>query len=302
VSVLVNSDYPADDDDGDGFSPTSAERVDCDDRNANTYPMAAERFDAEDNDCDGIVDEGTEGADDDGDSFRELDGDCNDYDEDTYPGAPERGDGLDNDCDTKVDEGTSLYDDDGDGFAEVNNDCNDSNADVNPSAREVCDGLDNDCDGLRDSADGCIATDSQPVIVGEALRPEQNACETGDVVRMDVLVFDADGQPTSYQWQDDCAMSFDNTAAPVVNWTCPEVSSGSEGKTCNVYVIALDPDGNQAWAFDPIEVRDAGYGLYDPYLRLVPATDSGCATTGSSAAVGWLGVAGALVATLRRRR
>ena len=34
--------------------------------------------DADDNDCDGLVDEGTEGADDDGDSFSELDGDCDD--------------------------------------------------------------------------------------------------------------------------------------------------------------------------------------------------------------------------------
>jgi hypothetical protein len=302
ISLLVNTDYPADDEDGDGFTSLSTEHLDCDDGNAHTYPYAAEIFDSEDNDCDGVIDEGTEGGDDDGDGYTELAGDCNDYDEDTYPGAPERGDGLDNDCDLKVDEGTSLYDDDGDGFAEVNNDCNDSNATVNPSAQEICDGLDNDCDGLRDSTDGCIATDSQPIIVGDALRPEQNACESGDVLRMDVLVFDADGQPSSYQWQDDCAMTFDNTAAPVVNWTCPEVGRNSAGKTCNIYLITVDPDGNQAWAFDPIEVRPQGYGLYEPYTQVLPAADTGCAVVGGPGVAGWFGVGAALAVVVRRRR
>jgi len=303
VSVLVNADYPSDDDDGDGFSPSAETNADCDDHNPLTYPQAAEVFDALDNDCDGVADEGTNGYDDDGDGYAEAQGDCNDYDRNTYPGAPERGDALDNDCDAVVDEGTSLYDDDGDGFAEVNNDCNDSNPNVNPSAREVCDSLDNDCDGLRDSADGCVATDSQPVIVGDALRAEQNACETGDTVRMDVLVFDADGQTPTYQWQDDCDMTFDNAAAPVVNWTCPEVGRGSSGKRCNIYVIAVDPDGNQAWAFDPIEVRPKGFGLYDPYSQLVEATSGGCSALGGSG-TGWLGlgVAGLALASLARRR
>ena len=69
-----------------------------------------------DNDCDGGIDEGTLGFDDDGDSVAEADGDCDDRDPSTYPGAYEEADQKDNDCDGIVDEGTALYDDDGDGF------------------------------------------------------------------------------------------------------------------------------------------------------------------------------------------
>jgi hypothetical protein len=119
------------------------------------------------------------------------------------------------------------------------------------------------------------------------------------VLRMDVLVHDADGQTSSFAWQDDCEMSFDNTAAPVVNWTCPEVSRGGEGKVCNIYVIALDPDGNQAWAFEPIEVRPEGFGLYDPFIEVVPATGA-CATAPTGVAA-WTTILGA-AALLRRRR
>jgi len=58
-----------------------------------------------DDDCDGLVDEGTVAFDDDGDGYRELDGDCNDADQTVHPGAGEVGDCKDNDCDGTVDEG-----------------------------------------------------------------------------------------------------------------------------------------------------------------------------------------------------
>jgi hypothetical protein len=279
VSVLVNSDYPADDDDGDGYGLTG-EFIDCDDSNILSYPEAAELYDGQDNDCDNVADEGTEGSDDDGDAYTEVDGDCNDFSDDVYPGAPERGDALDNDCDGKVDEGTSLSDDDGDGFAEVNNDCNDNDPNVGPTAPEVCDGVDNDCDGLRDSADGCVSVDSEPTIIGAAVRPDQNACEEGDVVTIDTRAFDADGDALTYAWSDDCSNTFDNPAAPVVNWTCPEVPSNVSRSKCNIY--ALVGDGvTQTWAVEPVIVYPNGHGLYEPYTRVV-IEERSCSTTGGS--------------------
>jgi len=303
ISVVINSDYPADDDDGDGFGvagDADGLNADCDDTNPATYPKAAEIYDGEDNDCDGTFDEGTVGYDDDEDGVAEIDGDCNDYDSDTYPSAPEKADGADNDCDGSVDEGTFLYDDDGDGYAEANNDCDDTDAAVNPTATESCDGIDNDCDGLKDSADGCVATDSDPLLIGKIIRTEQSACMTGDILTFDALAYDADGQTSTYQWTDDKDNGFDNAAAPVVNWTCPAVSGG--GQNVNVYVVVRDPDGGQDWAFEKIEVYPADAKLYDPYRRLITDDSKGCSTTGgspSSAAV--LAIGAGLALVLRRR-
>ncbi|MFZ5477936.1 MAG: MopE-related protein [Myxococcota bacterium] len=296
ISIVVNSDYPDDDDDGDGYGVAS-EPADCDDGDALTYPNAAEVFDAADNDCDSTVDETTAGYDDDGDGYAESDGDCNDGEDNVYPGAPERGDSMDNDCDSIVDEGTSLADDDGDGFAEVNNDCDDGDATVNPSATELCDNVDNDCDGLRDSADGCIADDSEPVVVGDVIRASQVACLPNDRIQLEVLAYDADGQSSTYQWQDDMGGAFDNTAAAAVNYTCAEPPDG--GKNATIYAVVLDPDVHQDWAFERIAVYDAETPLYDPYKR-VDTAEGGCSTAGGAAGGAWL--AAALGALLARRR
>jgi hypothetical protein len=303
ISVLVNAAYPDSDDDGDAYGSDS-DPADCDDSNRHTYPDAAEVWDGEDNDCDGIIDEGTEGYDDDGDGVSEAEGDCNDYNAQAYPGAPERADSVDNDCDGVVDEGTSLYDDDGDGFAEVNNDCNDADPDVNPSAVEVCDGIDNDCDGLKDAADpdGCVATDSSPQIIGYP-RPSQNACITEEQISFTVKVFDADGQVPTYQWGTDDPSAnalFDNIFAQTVNFTCPTLSDTSAGKLVTVYVLATDPDGHQAWSDTKIAVYPKDYELYEPYTEVVlPENDGGCASA-PLLLFGGLGVAAAIAG--RRRR
>ncbi|MCP4917133.1 MAG: hypothetical protein GY913_09430, partial [Proteobacteria bacterium] len=100
---------------------------DCDDADATAYPDAEEVCDGDDEDCDGVVDEGTVGlspwhADTDGDGF----GDADDSSEA---------------CDAPS------------GYVADDSDCDDGDAEVNPDATEVCNGLDDDCDGDADPDD-----------------------------------------------------------------------------------------------------------------------------------------------------
>ena len=130
--------YDYEDDDGDGFADAACGGNDCDDRNPTIYPGAPEVSPGVDDDCDDVVDEGSElreyfrDADDDGFGGTETvmaavapvgyaarGGDCRDGDPDVYPGAPEICNQDDDDCDDVVDEGATnvtLYADrDGDG-------------------------------------------------------------------------------------------------------------------------------------------------------------------------------------------
>ena len=175
------------DNDGDGYcaheKSCAAEGVkigDCDDTNPQIHPGAPEvrvTSDApaglgQDNDCDGIIDNGTLFYDDDGDGFCEKEcsdgvgksGDCDDTDASIYPDAPEGermeegllGDGKDNNCDGVIDEGSYNADHDGDGFCAFETcageakpgDCDDQNPLVYQGAPEWLDGFDNDCEGL----------------------------------------------------------------------------------------------------------------------------------------------------------
>lgn len=85
------------DEDGDGWP---AGRGDCDDHDPNVHAWATETADGVDQDCDGLVDEGTEVYDDDGDGFSEVDGDCNDADPTFLPGGEDLFpcDGIDQSC------------------------------------------------------------------------------------------------------------------------------------------------------------------------------------------------------------
>ncbi len=133
------------DQDGDGFGWCAN---DCDDRDANAHPGNAEEIDGVDNDCDGLIDEGTTAYDDDGDGYTESAGDCDDDDPLINPGAMEIANWIDDDCDGTVDDGTQYADDDGDGFTELGGDCDDSDATINPGSYDVAgDGVDADCDG-----------------------------------------------------------------------------------------------------------------------------------------------------------
>jgi MYXO-CTERM domain-containing protein len=160
--------------DGDGYSWEGVGGTDCWDSNPAVRPGAGESTDGVDEDCDGLVDEGTAWSDDDGDGFSEDGGDCDDADASEGPGAPEVADGFDQDCDGLVDEGTEVYDDDGDGRSEVLGDCNDGDAAVRSGFSEVAgNGIDDNCDGVVD--DGAWDPD------GDGYTAEGGDCDEADV-------------------------------------------------------------------------------------------------------------------------
>lgn len=139
--------------DGDGYGDGAASRLelqqpagyvanklDCNDGNAQDYPGATELADNRDNDCDGSIDEGVKNfyPDVDADGYGAKTGlirsieavpgyvqnnrDCDDNSSRIFPGATETLDSIDNDCDGAIDEGfvrTRYYlDADGDGFGD----------------------------------------------------------------------------------------------------------------------------------------------------------------------------------------
>lgn len=80
-------------------------QLDCNDRNSKIPRAEESRPNGVDEDCDGLIDEGTVAFDDDGDGLAERQGDCDDSDMGVYPGAPERPNCRDDDCDSLTDEG-----------------------------------------------------------------------------------------------------------------------------------------------------------------------------------------------------
>ena len=154
----------------DGFSPCDG---DCWEGDAGVHPGAPELADGVDQDCDGLVDEGTDWFDDDGDGVTEVGGDCDDGDSSRGLGALEVCDGIDQDCEGGIDEGTECSDDDGDGFSEQAGDCADGDPLVNAGAAEIPDnGIDDDCDGTVDRPD-----------------PDGDGVDTGDCAPEDPTVF-----------------------------------------------------------------------------------------------------------------
>lgn len=151
--------------DQDGFTAS----VDCGEHNKATYPGATEIMDSVDNDCDGLIDEGTAAGDDDGDGWTELAGDCDDTSFARHPEATETiRDGVDDDCDG-VDGSPRHQDNDSDGYTD-DSDCDDTNASVYPGAADPTNGVDDDCDGLAD--DDALNKDGD----GDGVTPAEGDC------------------------------------------------------------------------------------------------------------------------------
>jgi len=102
-----------------------ADRTDCLDASAVTFPGAPELCDGLDNDCDGTVDDGASGA---RSWYRDADGD---------------GFGNPSLSVTSCQQPS--------GYVLTAGDCDDTRTTVNPAAVEVCDDLDNNCDGQIDN-------------------------------------------------------------------------------------------------------------------------------------------------------
>ncbi len=160
------------DDDGDGYCEappcinTDNTEIDCDDNNALINPYGEEVVNGRDDDCDGLIDDGTAVYDDDGDGYCESPpcvnakgrgSDCDDDDWAINPGAREDcATDFDDNCDGLDNEQNAIgcndfwYDNDGDTYGVRSssqcwcrdgqwpytgtdyNDCYDSNANANP--------------------------------------------------------------------------------------------------------------------------------------------------------------------------
>lgn len=148
----------------------TADAGDCAPTDASVSPRGVEVDDGRDNDCDGLVDEGTRRFDDDGDGFSELGGDCHDGVPEIHPGASDGLNGIDEDCDGRLDEDASVPDADGDGVAPPA-DCDDRDAGVRPGVAERRDGVDQDCDGQVD--EGLDEVDGD----GDGRSPRDGDCD-----------------------------------------------------------------------------------------------------------------------------
>lgn len=91
------------DQDSDGYWSIEAGGLDCDDNDPSIHPGVEEIIDGVDQDCNGLVDDGTAAFDGDEDGWTIGAGDCNDNDPGTWPTAPDNPcDTIDQDCDGEL--------------------------------------------------------------------------------------------------------------------------------------------------------------------------------------------------------
>ena len=187
------------DNDNDGFSSI----CDCNDGNADIYPLNTEICDGLDNDCDGILD-GSEnitqqcGTTDIGEctyGIETCDDDGNWLGCDSVEPATEICDGKDNDCDGVNDGSESITQQCGTtGIGECNygietcdNGGNWIGCDSIEPVTEVCDGKDNDCDGVKDGLENitrqCGTTD-----VGECTYGTETCDDEGNWIECNAVL------------------------------------------------------------------------------------------------------------------
>ena len=217
---------PDDDDDGD------PDAEDCAPKDPAAHHGAAEVCNGGDDNCNGLVDEGS------ADTDKDLLADCVDLDDDNDDDpdetdcapknanigafAPEVCDGVDNDCDGQVDEGTT--DTDGDGAS----DC------VDP---------DDDGDGVPDGQDNCplVANGGQLNTDGDLLG---NACDDDD---------DNDGDPDVTDCDPVSKAAYHGAAE-----SCDGKDNDCDGQTDEGF-----PDSNGDGIADCVAADDDGDGIPD---------------------------------------
>lgn len=277
---------------------------DCDDSRVDTYPYALELADTRDNDCDGVIDEDTDQADDDGDGSTEADGDCDDADASAGPAMPEVEDAVDNDCDGVVDDRTDAYDDDGDGYRERDNDCDDRDPTASPRAAEVCDGVDNDCNG--DVDDGYIDCDPGRYVEMPWVAADRDACVAGETVTLTAMVLQSTPRMGWFAMTLDVGGSWTRvpdtaTGERTATIVCPDVRELDDIEV----TVWADDDGAEevvqstadATFFVDIIAVPAATGV-DRHIRL---GEAGCHTAGGPTAAS-LAAAGVALAMARRRK
>ena len=265
--------------DHDGFTAD----VDCGDHNIASYPGATEILDSVDNDCDGRVDEGTAGGDDDGDGWSVLGGDCDDTDPFRSPAAEETPrNGIDEDCDG-VDSSPKRQDNDDDGHTDET-DCDDTNASVHPGAADPTNGVDDDCDGQAD--DDALNADGD----GDGVTPMDGDCADADPTRHAGATDIADDYiDQDCTGQDNYDVDRDGHASPASGGTdCDDLRSTTyvgAAENCDDGVDN-DCDGAVDQACTP-DIDDGG--------------DESC-NCGTGGALAFLPMLAAIVAGIRRRR
>jgi len=276
---------------GDGTTGTQAcepesgmveDGTDCDDEDPDIHPDADELCDNLDNNCNGEIDEGTEGltwyfdADGDGhgDSAQVIttcegeapegyvaEGeDCDDENAEVYPGAPERCDDLDNDCNGLVDDGVSTIwyaDLDGDGAGDATR----TLASCDPPGGYVTNDEDCDdteasvnpwafeaCNGMDDDCDGTV--DEADALDASTWYADGDGDGFGDLGSTET----ACEAPSGYVADPgDCD---DDNAA--VNPDATEICNGIDDD-CDTYIDADDSDVAGAFTYY-IDHDGDGYG------------------------------------------
>jgi hypothetical protein len=186
-------------------------------------PEATESQNRRDDNCNSIVDEGTNFYDDDGDGFTESTGDCDDEDPTTFGGA-------------RDDDGNLI----GGGF-------------------EFCDEADNDCDGETD--ENCVTDTAAPRIVG-AVTLTQYELPLGEQVTAGVIVLSEDAAIT-YSWASDVGLFPNGTEGATVVWTAPEWNADNlalypDGGFANLIVTVTDTQGRSAQGFTEVSLWVGG--------------------------------------------